>query len=171
MRARLEIIRGIAGRTAASESGGEVRLGEVMFAPRVSLTFDGPVPARHRSRKRWGSVSSIGVRHFFFFFYLLFFFIYTFSPTFSSSSFFFSSSSPSSSSSSSSSSASSSSSSSSASSSSSSYSSSFLSPSSSSSSSCFSTFHRRSIIDSFTPPMLLAVDESLSTIYLALPSF
>lgn len=161
MRARLEIIRGIAGRTAASESGGEVRLGEVMFAPRVSLTFDGPVPARHRSRKRWGSVSSIGVRHFFFFFYLLFFFIYTFSPTFSSSSFFFSSSSPSSSSSSSSS----------ASSSSSSYSSSFLSPSSSSSSSCFSTFHRRSIIDSFTPPMLLAVDESLSTIYLALPSF
>lgn len=161
MRARLEIIRGIAGRTAASESGGEVRLGEVMFAPRVSLTFDGPVPARHRSRKRWGSVSSIGVRHFFFFFYLLFFFIYTFSPTFSSSSFFFSSSSPSSSSSSSSSSASSSS---------SSYSSSFLSPSSSSSS-CFSTFHRRSIIDSFTPPMLLAVDESLSTIYLALPSF
>lgn len=73
MRARLEIIRGIAGRTAASESGGEVRLGEVMFAPRVSLTFDGPVPARHRSRKRWGSVSSIGVRHFFFFFYLLFF--------------------------------------------------------------------------------------------------
>ena len=82
MRGRLEIIRGIAGRTAASESGGEVRLGEVMFAPRVSLTFDGPVPARHRSRKRWGSVSSIGVRHFFFFFffYLYFFPTYTFSP-------------------------------------------------------------------------------------------
>lgn len=80
MRGRLEIIRGIAGRTAASESGGEVRLGEVMFAPRVSLTFDGPVPARHRSRKRWGSVSSIGVRYFFFFFYLfLFSSAYTFS--------------------------------------------------------------------------------------------
>ena len=89
MRGRLEIIRGIAGRTAASESGGEVRLGEVMFAPRVSLTFDGPVPARHRSRKRWGSVSSIGVRHFFFFFFFFFFYLYFFPYLHFFSSFYF----------------------------------------------------------------------------------
>jgi len=70
---RLEIIHGIAGRAAASESGGEVRFDEVMLVPRVSLTFDGPVPTRHCSHKRWGSLSSIGVRYFFSFFgHLLF---------------------------------------------------------------------------------------------------
>lgn len=44
----------------------EARYGYTRFilAPRVSLTFDGPVPARHCSRKRWGSLSSIGVRLF-----------------------------------------------------------------------------------------------------------
>lgn len=62
---RLEIIHGIAGRAAACESGGEVRLYEAYSrSPRVSLTFDGPVPARHCSRKRWGSLSSIRVRLF-----------------------------------------------------------------------------------------------------------
>lgn len=66
---RLEIIHEIAGRAAASESGGEVRFDEVMLVPRVSLTFDGPVPTRHCSRKRWGSLSSIGVRYFFSFFF------------------------------------------------------------------------------------------------------
>lgn len=70
---RLEIIHGIAGRAEASESGGEVRLDEVTLAPRVSLTFDGPVPAQHCSRERWGSLSSIGVRYFFSFFHRLLF--------------------------------------------------------------------------------------------------
>lgn len=82
---RLEIIHEIASRAAATESGGEVRLDDVMLAPRVSLTFDGPVSARHCSRKRWGSLSSIGVRYFFSFFCHLFLFSFS-ALSFSSSS-------------------------------------------------------------------------------------